>query len=215
MLHTITKKGLRGFTLIELLVVIAIIGLLSTVIAAPIQNARKKARDAKKISELKALELALDQYAEANAGNYPDALASLAPTYMPVLPSYVSGGTGVATRDYFAYTRYQVSGSGISTQNFGYHLGSKLETYSQALDSDRDCLAGSQGTTLPAGQCVFYNATGATITGNFSSISSGIQAAATYPGTTGWAGTDFAGADGATTTCSSNADCIYDIAGQQ
>ena len=66
MSHTLTKKGFRGFTLIELLVVIAIIGLLSTIIATPIQNARKKAKDAKKVSELKALELALDQYAEAN-----------------------------------------------------------------------------------------------------------------------------------------------------
>ena len=46
------RNGFKGFTLIELLVVIAIIGLLSTVIINPVQSARKKARDAKKIAEL-------------------------------------------------------------------------------------------------------------------------------------------------------------------
>ena len=61
MSNTFTKKGFRGFTLIELLVVIAIIGLLSTIIAAPIQSARKKARDAKKIAELKSTQLAFEQ----------------------------------------------------------------------------------------------------------------------------------------------------------
>lgn len=205
MLHTFTKKGFRGFTLIELLVVIAIIGLLSTVIAAPIQNARKKSRDAKKIAEMKALELALDQYAEANAGSYPSSLSALAPVYMPVLPTYATSSSGVAGRDLFAYTAYSVSGAGITTQVFGYHLGAKLENYSQALDTDRDCTGSVVGATLPAGTCVYFNATGGTIAGNFSSITGGIQAASG----------DFDGEDTGTSTCSGNGDCIFDITGQQ
>lgn len=60
----------RGFTLIELLVVIAIIGLLSGVILAPIQSARKKARDAQRVSQLTNLRTALLLYFDDN-GQYP------------------------------------------------------------------------------------------------------------------------------------------------
>lgn len=49
----------QGFTLIELLIVIAIIGLLSSVVLASLNSARVKARDAKRTSELKTLQLAL------------------------------------------------------------------------------------------------------------------------------------------------------------
>ena len=67
MLHAYRTKG---FTLIELLVVIAIIGLLSTIILAPIQNARKKARDAKRTAEMDALVTGLVVYFDDN-GTYP------------------------------------------------------------------------------------------------------------------------------------------------
>lgn len=45
----------RGFTLIELLVVIAVIGLLSSVILASLNNARKKGRDTRRIEDLRQL----------------------------------------------------------------------------------------------------------------------------------------------------------------
>ena len=56
----IMKK--RGFTLIELLIVIAIIGLLSTIITVAMGNARLKARDAKRMSDLKQIQTALELY---------------------------------------------------------------------------------------------------------------------------------------------------------
>lgn len=52
----------KGFTLIELLVVIAIISLLSSVVLASLNSARAKARDAKRMSDLHNIQLALEMY---------------------------------------------------------------------------------------------------------------------------------------------------------
>lgn len=71
--HTCTvyrQKKRRGFTLIELLVVIAIIGLLSSVVLAALSSARMKARDAKRLADLKQLKTAIELYFDAN-GYYP------------------------------------------------------------------------------------------------------------------------------------------------
>lgn len=56
----------RGFTLIELLVVIAIIGLLSVMAVVSFNNAREKARDARRVGDLKQLNNAMQLYIESN-----------------------------------------------------------------------------------------------------------------------------------------------------
>ncbi len=56
------KTNQKGFTLIELLVVIAIIGLLSTLAVVSLNNARTKARDAKRASDIKSIQTALELY---------------------------------------------------------------------------------------------------------------------------------------------------------
>lgn len=60
----------KGFTLIELLVVISIIALLSSIILSSIQNARMSARDAKRISDLNQIKIALEMY-RTDKGYYP------------------------------------------------------------------------------------------------------------------------------------------------
>ncbi|HNV97608.1 MAG TPA: type II secretion system protein [bacterium] len=52
----------KAFTLIELLVVISIIGLLSTLAIVSLNGARAKARDAKRMNDLKSISDALEVY---------------------------------------------------------------------------------------------------------------------------------------------------------
>ena len=52
----------KGFTLVELLVVISILATLSALIVPNLMNAREKARDAKRKSDLRSIEKALELY---------------------------------------------------------------------------------------------------------------------------------------------------------
>ncbi|MCW1892254.1 MAG: type II secretion system GspH family protein [Candidatus Uhrbacteria bacterium] len=65
------KKNLPGFTLIELLVVIAIIGLLATLAVVSFGNARLKARDARRYSDVKQIMTAMQLYKDAT-GSFPN-----------------------------------------------------------------------------------------------------------------------------------------------
>jgi type II secretion system protein G len=76
----------RGFTLIELLVVIAIIGILSSVVLASLNSARQKGRDARRISDIKQLQLALELFYDANQ-SYPTTTAGLISTNLTGLSS--------------------------------------------------------------------------------------------------------------------------------
>lgn len=60
----------RGFTLIELMVVITIIGLLSSTVITSMRNVRMKAKDARRVSDLRSIRLALELYHSTN-NSYP------------------------------------------------------------------------------------------------------------------------------------------------
>ena len=82
----------KGFTLIELLVVIAIIGLLSTLAVVALNSARQKARDAKRVADIKQVQTALELYFNDNQ-NYPGGSGNVGLTTLACLGT---GGWGSA-----------------------------------------------------------------------------------------------------------------------
>lgn len=71
------RKSKNGFTLIELLVVIAIIGLLASIVLVSLNKARAKARETRRLSDLRQIQLALEMYYD-DYGYYPRELSDSA-----------------------------------------------------------------------------------------------------------------------------------------
>lgn len=112
----------RGFTLIELLVVIAIIGILSSVVLASLNSARQKSRDARRIGDIKQLQLAAEMYYDTNT-SYPANIAALATGgFIPSEPTDPSTSASY----------------GYSTTSTAYILGANLETNHSVLGTDID-----------------------------------------------------------------------------
>lgn len=64
------KTRNKGFTLIELLVVIAVLGLLASILLVALNQARLKARDARRVADFKQISTALEFYYD-KFGQYP------------------------------------------------------------------------------------------------------------------------------------------------
>ena len=137
----------KGFTLIELLAVIAVIGILAAVILASLNSARAKARDARRIADLRNMVIAIESY-YADNGYYPpsncgwdcnDYWYSTSPSwqanfgvllapYMPKLPvDPINNLGGPWQPGNYSYTYGNV---GRTTYNPGYDLTTQLETTS-------------------------------------------------------------------------------------
>jgi len=109
-------KKQRGFTLIELLVVIAIIGLLSTLAVVALNNARQKSRDARRVSDIKQIQTALElNYNDANS--YPatlavgDAIAFGGTTYMAIIPNNPTPADGSCGATEYTYAMQSTGAS--------------------------------------------------------------------------------------------------------
>ncbi len=112
------KNKKKGFTLIELLVVIAIIGILATLAVVSLQNARKNARDAKRIADVRQVQTALELYFN-DWQEYPqvdifseNTIAS-GTVYMSVTPSAPTPADGTCSTTANTYT-YATSSSSYS-----------------------------------------------------------------------------------------------------
>ena len=100
----------KGFTLVELLVVIAIIGLLSTMAVVALNSARQKSRDARRISDVKQIQTALELYYN-DKGGYPPASTNQIATsttygmtsYMATIPTPPSPSDCTNTTPYYTY----------------------------------------------------------------------------------------------------------------
>ena len=109
----------KGFTLIELLVVVAIIGLLSTLSIVALNTARAKARDARRVSDIKQIQTALELYYNDNA-SYPTTTDSLKPNYMGLVPTNPAPANDGGCAANYAYT-YTMTGG--NTYTLTYCLG--------------------------------------------------------------------------------------------
>ncbi|MCR4283850.1 MAG: prepilin-type N-terminal cleavage/methylation domain-containing protein [Parcubacteria group bacterium] len=110
--------GDNGFTLLELLVVIAIIGLFATIATVALSNARMRARDIRRETDMNEIQKALELYFDDN-GDYPlgghdtcsgawgsgfDGPAKLGPYIKaPIDPLNTNGPSCVAGDRYYAF----------------------------------------------------------------------------------------------------------------
>src|SRR3989338_1411526 len=114
-----------GFTIIEILIVVGIIAGLGALITISGSDARKNARDIRRIEDLRQLRTALELYYDNNK-SYPSSLGELAPSFIPVV-----------SRDPFG-TPYRYMARGLGSVCGSYHLGANLETAHNALGGDSD-----------------------------------------------------------------------------
>ncbi len=120
-----------GFTLIELLTVIAIIGILASIVMVSLSGAKQKGRDAKRISDIKTIQLTLETYYNDNLGYPTNIYGGALTNYIAAVPSDPLRtpvcSTG-AEAGCYKYVAVQVtSNTACSPKSSAYHLGAVLE----------------------------------------------------------------------------------------
>lgn len=169
----------RGFTLIELLVVIGIIGVLASIVLASLDGARKKGRDAKRLADIKQIQLALELYYDSNNA-FPPNVSSSNSFDPSVLESagYISKvPTDPSTGNAYKYTAYASNASGQGAICSSFHLGGTLETANHIdLTQDAD-ISTNNGGKPPTGYVIC--SAGAPPSNDFDGLATGSNCAGT------------------------------------
>lgn len=128
-MNKIKKQSKSGFSLVELLVVIAIIGILSTLSVIALNNAREKARDARRITDIKQVQTALELYYN-DENSYPSSVTmngtaaitgpTSSTTFMAIVPAAPTPADGDCTDGQNTYT---YSRDSVSSYHITYCLG--------------------------------------------------------------------------------------------
>ena len=126
-----TGDWARGFTLIELLVAIAIIGILSAIVLTSMSGTRERAKDGRRISDIKQIQLALELYYDVNS-SYPTEI------YGGGLDSFLKISSDPSGSEYL----YSQLSAGQD-----YHLGAVLQQSNKLLDEDDDATGGFDGNS--------------------------------------------------------------------
>jgi prepilin-type N-terminal cleavage/methylation domain-containing protein len=118
----------KGFTIVEVLVVIGIIAILTVIIFPSISNIRAKNRDAEKVADIAAIQLALSlYYNQHQTEGYPADLPTL------VTDKYITDDSLLSptSEDYIYVPLKRGTGSKCTY----YHLGIQLEMPSAQIDT--------------------------------------------------------------------------------
>lgn len=147
-------RGTRGFTLIELLVVIAIIGILASLILASLNTARLKARDARRVADIRELQIALELYYNSQSvPQYPAASAACDAGAAYGLEALITGGfIPQVPRDPNATPNCYRYASNSASPRTTYHLGAAIEEATNpTLTADKDCDSTDNNPVCSAG----------------------------------------------------------------
>lgn len=174
----IVKKSKPGFTLIELLVVIAIIGLLATLSIVSLSGVRSRARDTRRIADVRQIQTALVLY-QNSYGQYPESDGELAHIalagfelgglgeFMHPIPQAPTPADGECDldNDYYYWSdglEYELCyclGNGISGLQSGAHCATPAYLQmaeSECVDAGGSCVEDSDccSNSCPDGECL-------------------------------------------------------------
>ncbi len=121
------RTNQKGFTLIEILIVVAIIAILASVVLVGLGPTQQKGRDARRLSDLREVQNALELYYNQN-GQYPTVSGTGSAAWSALSSAITSANIGITQplpNDPSAGATYYYSPEG--TNNSGYVLGACLE----------------------------------------------------------------------------------------
>ena len=123
-------KKLKGFTLVELMVVVSIIAILTAIVLANLGQSRAKSRDAKRVSDVNQIQLALTLFFD-RCNTYPTGPLTPASSVAGCSFDFSSFLSKIPTDPTGSAYLYAVDCANSPVTDF--HLGTVLETTSASL----------------------------------------------------------------------------------